>query len=96
MDTVLLLTALRDEEPVPDLALSLASFADDGSWEHPRLTQEELDREFKAALARAGQRWEEVWGNHSWDDPNERESQRAEARADAEREAIKELAGRAG
>ncbi|WP_326698316.1 hypothetical protein OG909_13865 [Streptomyces sp. NBC_01754] len=96
IDTVLLLTALRDDAPVPDLTLPLASFADDDSWEHPRLTQEDLDREFKAELVRADQRWQEVWGDHSWDDEGERQSHQAEDRADAETEAIKARAGRAG
>ncbi|MEU8628524.1 hypothetical protein [Streptomyces sp. NPDC048669] len=96
IDTVLLLTALRDDGSVPDLALPLAPFADDDSWEHPRLTQEDLDREFKAALVRADQRWQEVWGDHSWDDEDEQHTQRAEDRADAEKEAIKDRARRAG
>lgn len=96
IDAVLLLTALRDDEPVPDLTLPLSSFDEDDSWDHPRLSQEDLDRTFKAALARADQRGEEIWGDHSWEDPGERDSQRAEDRADAEREAIKDRASRAG
>ncbi|MGW7082224.1 hypothetical protein ACWGH2_01830 [Streptomyces sp. NPDC054871] len=96
IDAVLLLTALRDDEPVPDLSLPLSSFDKDDSWDHPRLSQEDLDRAFKAALARANQRWEEIWGDHSWEDLGERDSQRAEDHADAEREAIKDRASRAG
>ncbi|MFF0257398.1 hypothetical protein ACFYR2_00970 [Streptomyces microflavus] len=96
VDTVLLLTALRDDTSLPDLTLPLASFADDDSWDHDRLTQEDLDREFKAALVRADQRWQEVWGDHDWDHEDERLSQQAEHRAEAEREAVKDRAGRAG
>ncbi|WP_381795513.1 hypothetical protein [Streptomyces niveus] len=96
VDAVLLLTALRDDEPVPDLTLPLSSFDDDDSWDHPRLSQKDLDRTFEATLARADQRWEEIWGDRSWEDPGEGESQRAEDHADAEREAIKERARRAG
>ncbi|WP_414504784.1 hypothetical protein [Streptomyces sp. NEAU-L66] len=96
IDAVLLLTALRDDESVPDLTLPLSSFEIDGSWEHPRLTQEELDRKFEAEMARAEQRWEESWADHAWADPDERESQRAEDLARAEREAIENRAHRAG
>ncbi|MEK8143878.1 hypothetical protein NKH18_23900 [Streptomyces sp. M10(2022)] len=96
IDAVLLLTALRDDEPIPDLSLPLSSFDEDDCWDHPRLTQEDLDRAFKAALARADQRWEEIWGDHSWEGLDERDSQRAEDHADAEQEAIKDRAGRAG
>ncbi|WP_112466048.1 hypothetical protein [Streptomyces triticisoli] len=96
IDAVLLLTALRDDEPVPDLTLPLSSFENDDSWEHPRLSQEDLDREFEADLAQADQRWEEIWGDHAWADPDERDSQRAEDRAEAEREAIKDRAHQAG
>ncbi|MFF3894449.1 hypothetical protein ACFYY3_14880 [Streptomyces sp. NPDC001812] len=95
IDAVLLLTALRDDGSIPDLTLPLAAFEDDDAGEHPRLTQEDLDREFKATLARADQRWEEIWGDHAWSDSDERDSQRAEDRADAEREAIKDRARRA-
>lgn len=96
MDAVLLLTALRDDEPVPDLTLSLSSFEKQDAWEHPQLSQEDLDHAFEVALARADQRWEEVWGDHSWEDLDERDAKRAEDRADTEREAIKDRAGRAG
>ncbi|KOU66624.1 hypothetical protein ADK55_05195 [Streptomyces sp. WM4235] len=96
MDAVLLLTALRDDEPVPDLTLPLSSFEKQEVLEHPQLSQEDLDRAFEAALARADQRWEEVWGDHPWEDLEERDSKRAEERADTEREAIKNRAGRAG
>ncbi|MGW0841150.1 hypothetical protein ACWD26_13445 [Streptomyces sp. NPDC002787] len=95
IDTVLLLTALRDDEPMPDLTLPLAAFEDSDAGEHPRLTQEDLDRGFKADLARADQRWEEIWGDHAWADSDERDSHRAEHRAEAEREAIKDRARRA-
>ncbi|MEV8594635.1 hypothetical protein [Streptomyces sp. NPDC052012] len=96
IDAVLLLTALRDDEPVPDPTLPLSLFQNGDSWEHPRLSQEDLDRDFQADLARADRRWEEIWGDHDWSDPDERDSQRAEDRADAEQEAIKERAHRAG
>lgn len=96
IDSVLLLTALRDDGAVPDLSLPLAPFEDDDSWEHPRLSQDDLDREFRAELARADQLWEEIWGDHPWADPEERDSHRAEDRADAETEAIKDRAHRAG
>ncbi|MGK5496536.1 hypothetical protein [Streptomyces sp. URMC 125] len=96
IDAVLLLTALRDDEPVPGLTLPLSLFENGDSWEHPRLSQEDLDREFKATLTRADQRWEEIWGDHAWADPDERDSQWAEDRADTEREAIKDRAHRAG
>ncbi|WP_434593106.1 hypothetical protein [Streptomyces sp. A5-4] len=96
MDAVLLLTALRDDEPVPDLTLPLSSFHDDDSWDHPRLSQEDLDRAFKAAMVRADQHWEEIWGDHSWEDLTERDSHRAEDRADSELEGIKARARRAG
>ncbi|MCT7354468.1 hypothetical protein N4P33_20245 [Streptomyces sp. 15-116A] len=96
VDAVLLLTALRDDTPVPDLRLPLSLFARDDVGEHPRLTQEDLDRAFEAALARAEQRWEEIWGDHTWADDDERDSQRAEDRADARQEAIKDRASRAG
>lgn len=96
IDTVLLLTALRDAEPVPDLTLPLSSFETQDSWGHPRLSQKDLDRAFETTLARADQRWEEIWGDHRWEDANERDSKRAEDRADTEREAINERAGRAG
>ncbi|MFD8389873.1 hypothetical protein ACFV2N_11890 [Streptomyces sp. NPDC059680] len=95
IDTICLLTALRDDEAVPDLTLPLSAFENSDAGEHPRLTQDDLDREFKAALARADQRWEEIWGDDTWEDPNERESHRAEHRAEAEREAIKDRARRA-
>ncbi|MGW0957164.1 hypothetical protein [Streptomyces sp. NPDC002545] len=96
IDAVLLLTALRDDAPVPDLTRPLSSFENDDAWGHPRLTQEDLDRDFEARLARADDHWEQVWGDHAWADSDERDSQRAEARADAEREAIKDRANRAG
>ncbi|MGW7574988.1 hypothetical protein [Streptomyces sp. NPDC054765] len=96
IDAVLLLTALRDDESVPDLTLPLSSFENDDSWEHPRLTQEDLDRKFEAEMARAEQLWEESWAAHTWADPDERESQRAEDLARAEREAIENRAHRAG
>ncbi len=95
IDTVLLLTALRDDEPVPDLTLPLSAFEKDDAGEEPRLTQEDLDRDFKADLAKAEQRWEEIWGDHDWTDSDERDSHRAEHRAEAEREAIKDRARRA-
>jgi hypothetical protein len=95
IDTVLLLTALRDDEPVPDLTLPPSAFEDGDSGEHPRLTQEDLDRDFKADLARADQRWEEIWGDEAWADSDERDSRRAEHRAEAELEAIKDRARRA-
>ncbi|EGE42952.1 hypothetical protein GTY83_17950 [Streptomyces sp. SID4928] len=99
IDAVLLLTALRDDEAIPDLTLPLASFADDStddSWDHPRLTQGDLDRVFEAALVRAEERWQEIWGDHLWDDENERDTHREEHRAEAELEAVKERAARAG
>jgi hypothetical protein len=40
---VLLLTALRDDEPVPDLALPLSAFENSDAGEHPRLTQDDLN-----------------------------------------------------
>ncbi|MFD4023098.1 hypothetical protein ACFWRV_06160 [Streptomyces sp. NPDC058576] len=96
VDTVLVLTALRDGTSLPDLTLPLASFTDDDSWDHARLTQEDLDREFKSTLVRADQRWLEIWGDHAWDHEDDRRSEQAEHRAEAESEAIKERAGRAG
>ncbi|MER8068559.1 hypothetical protein ABTZ59_09725 [Streptomyces sp. NPDC094034] len=96
IDTVLLLTALRDNGPIPDLTLPLSSFEDDASWQHPRLRQEDLDRKFEADLAQADQRWEEIWGDHTRANPDERDSQRTEDHANAEREAIKNRAHRAG
>ncbi len=95
IDAVLLLTALRDDEPVPDLTLPLSAFEDSDAGEHPRLTQEDLDRDFKADLARADQRWEEFWGDHAWTESDERDSHLAKHRAEAEREAIKDRARRA-
>ncbi|GAA2539086.1 MULTISPECIES: hypothetical protein [Streptomyces] len=96
VDAVLLLTALRDDTPVPDLGLPLSSFERDDVGEHPRLTQKDLDRVFEDALARADQRWEEIWGDHAWEDADERDSHRAEDRAEARQEAIKDRASRAG
>ncbi|MDV9170522.1 hypothetical protein R6V09_10300 [Streptomyces sp. W16] len=95
IDAVLLLTALRDDEPVPDFTLPLSAFEKSDAGEHPRLTQEDLDRDFKADLARADQRWEEIWDDDTWADSDERDSHRAEHRAEAEREAIKDRARRA-
>ncbi|MFE7842732.1 hypothetical protein ACFU53_43720 [Streptomyces sp. NPDC057474] len=95
IDAVLLLTALRDDEPVPDITLPLSACEDGDAGEHPRLTQEDLDRDFKADLARADQRWEEIWGDHAWADSDERDSHRAEHRAEAEGEAIKDRGRRA-
>ncbi|MEU1782424.1 hypothetical protein ABZ545_23490 [Streptomyces abikoensis] len=95
IDTVLLLTALRDDEPIPDLTLPLSVFENKDAGEHPRLTQEDLDREFQADLARADQRWKEIWDDHAWADPEERDSEWAEHRAEAEREAIQDRARRA-
>ncbi len=63
IDTVCLLTTLRDDEAVPDLTLPLSAFENSDAGEYPRLTQDDLDREFKAVLARADQRWEEIWGD---------------------------------
>jgi hypothetical protein len=95
IDTVLLLTALRDDEPLPDLTLPLSAFEKDDDGEQPGLTQEDLDRDFKADLAKADQRWEEIWSDHDWTDSDERDSHRAEHRAEAEREAVKDRARRA-
>lgn len=95
IDAVLLLTALRDDESVPDLTLPLSAFENGDSGEHPRLTQEDLDRDFKADLGRADRRWEESWGDHVWTDSDERDSHRAEHRGEAEREAVKDRARRA-
>ncbi|MEW2062111.1 hypothetical protein AB0899_15260 [Streptomyces sp. NPDC007002] len=95
IDAVLLLTALRDDGAIPDLTLPLASFADD-SWDHPRLTQGDLDRVFEAALVRAEEQWQEIWGDQLWDDENERDTHREQRRAEAELEAVKERAARAG
>ncbi|MEU6535782.1 hypothetical protein [Streptomyces sp. NPDC047000] len=93
IDTVLLLTALRDDEALPDLTLTLSSFQDDDdSWDHPRLSQQDLDRTFEAAMARADQGWEDG----EWSDQAEQESRHAEYRAHAELEAIKDRAHRAG
>ncbi|MGW2084629.1 hypothetical protein [Streptomyces sp. NPDC001880] len=96
IDTVLLLTALRDDGAMPELTLPLASFADDDSWDHPRLTQGDLDRAFEAALVSADQQWQKIWADHIWADGGERDSHRAEHRAEAEKEAIKDRAARAG
>ncbi|WP_030543810.1 hypothetical protein [Streptomyces albus] len=96
IDAILLLTALRDDEPVPHLTLRLSAFEDEGAWEHPRLTQDDLDRDFKAELARGEERWERIWGDHSWSNDDERDSHRAQDRADDEQEAIKDRAHRAG
>lgn len=96
IDAVLLLTALRDDEPIPALSRPLSAFERGGDWGHPRLTQTDLDREFEARMARADQRWEEIWGDHAWADSSERDAQRAEDRAAEEREAIKDRAERAG
>ncbi|WP_338672558.1 hypothetical protein V1460_05885 [Streptomyces sp. SCSIO 30461] len=95
IDAVLLLTALRDDGSMPDLTLPLSAFERGDSGEHPRLTQEDLDRDFAADLARADQHWEEIWGDHAWADSDERDSRRAGHRADAEQEAIKDRARRA-
>ncbi|MDQ0776229.1 hypothetical protein QF026_004695 [Streptomyces aurantiacus] len=95
IDAVLLLTALRDDEPVPDLTLPLSAFENGDAGEHPRLTQEDLDRDFRADLARADQRWEEIWGDSARTDSEERDSRRAEHRAEAEREALQSRARRA-
>ena len=83
IDAVLLLTALRDDEPIPTLALPLTAFESGGDWGHPQLTQVDLDREFAAKLVRADQRWEEIWSDHVWADSSERgrpESRRSRRR----------------
>ncbi|WP_329597871.1 hypothetical protein OIE43_19820 [Streptomyces pseudovenezuelae] len=95
IDTVLLLTALRDGESLPDLTLPLSAFEKGDAGEQTGLTQEDLDRDFKADLAKAEQRWEEIWGDHDWTDSDERDSHQAEHRAESEREAIKDRARRA-
>jgi hypothetical protein len=95
IDAVLLLTALRDDGSMPDLTLPLSAFEAGDSGEHPRLTQEDLDRDYAADLERADQRWKKIWGDHTWEDPDERDSQWAEHRAEAERQAIKDRARRA-
>ncbi|WP_294006925.1 hypothetical protein [Streptomyces sp.] len=54
IDTVLLLTALRDDEPVPDLTLPLSAFEDGDSGEHPRLTQEDLEPRLQSGSGTGG------------------------------------------
>jgi hypothetical protein len=96
IDAVLLLTALRDDQSLPDLSLPLSAFEHSDTVKHPRLTQEDLDSKFEADLARADRRWQEIWGDESGADSDQRDAEQAEFRADAKKEAVEDRARRAG
>ncbi|MEU8522884.1 hypothetical protein [Streptomyces sp. NPDC048577] len=98
IDSILLLTAIRDGQPLPDLDLPHTWPGGDAveDHEHPTLTQADLDREHAADIARAEQQWQEIWGDHEWEDEAERESHRADARYEAEQEAVINRTRRAG
>jgi hypothetical protein len=98
IDAVLLLTALRDDTPIPDLTVPLELFKADENpaCAHPRLTQDDLDQQFKSEMAVADQRWESVSGDQDSSSPAEREGRRAEYLGSAEEDAVRNRARRAG
>ncbi|WP_369392732.1 hypothetical protein AB5J72_38005 [Streptomyces sp. CG1] len=98
IDSIVLLTAIRDEMPAPDLTLPSAegSAGEGVDHEHPVLTQQDLDRQLAADVANAEQQWQQIWGKHDWDDATEREAHFSDARYEAEQEAVKTRTRRAG
>lgn len=47
-----------------------------------------MDRRFAADLAQADQQWQEIWGSHAWDDPDERAAHLNEHRHEARQRAV--------
>lgn len=90
INSIALLTAIRDGMPTPDLTLPNWHPGDGTDEDHgrPKLTQEDLDRRFAADLAQADQRWQEIWGSHAWDDPDERAAHLNEDRHEARQRAV--------
>ncbi|MFJ9519368.1 hypothetical protein ACIRPK_13980 [Kitasatospora sp. NPDC101801] len=85
IDAVLLLTALLEATPTPDLTVPIELFkaAEMRAFEHPRLTQEDLDRQFQTEMA-------------DWSDPAEQDDQWADDHWSAEQDAIRSRAHSAG
>ncbi|WP_405360798.1 hypothetical protein OG535_20975 [Kitasatospora sp. NBC_00085] len=85
IDAFLLLTSLLEGTPTPDLTVPIGLFkaGETSVFEHPRLTQEDLDRQFQNEMA-------------DWSDPDEQDDRWAEDHETAEHEAIRNRAHRAG
>ncbi|KOV24897.1 hypothetical protein ADK60_23230 [Streptomyces sp. XY431] len=85
IDAVLLLTALLEGEPTPDLTVPIELFraGETPTFEHPRLTQEDLDRQFQKEMA-------------DWSEPDEQDDRWAEDHWSAKQEAIRNRAHKAG
>ncbi|MFF7298731.1 hypothetical protein [Streptomyces sp. NPDC008265] len=97
VDTVALLTAVRDGRALPATSVDALIIAlKDVKASHPTLTQEELDQEFQAAVDRAEGIWREIYDDGSWESEDERESHLADHMHEARQEAISERAVRAG
>lgn len=97
IDTIGLCTALRSGGPLPASSIeSRMHGLKDIHPSHPTLTQEELDREFKAALHRAEQTWNEIYDDGAWDSEDERSNHLADHLHEARQEAVSARADRAG
>lgn len=97
VDTVALLTAVRDGRPLPAMSVAvLMKNLKDVNASHPTLTQEALDQEFQAAMGRAEDIWKKIYDDGSWDSENERKDHLADHLHEARQEAISDRAVRAG
>ncbi|MFF4641397.1 hypothetical protein [Streptomyces sp. NPDC001389] len=97
VDTVMLLTAVRDGCPLPATSVdALMSGLKDVTASHPTLTQEALDQEFQEAMDRAEGIWREIYDDGSWESEDERRDHLADHMHEARPEAISDRAVRAG
>ncbi|GGU55607.1 hypothetical protein FHX79_114788 [Streptomyces cavourensis] len=97
VDTVALLTAVRDGHPLPAASMDgLMDGLKDVEASHPTLTQGALDQEFQAAIDRAESTWKDIYDDGSWDSEDERNDHLADHMHEARQEATSDRAARAG
>ncbi|MFD9722776.1 hypothetical protein [Streptomyces sp. NPDC059072] len=97
VDTVLLLTAVREGHPLPEASIKThMDRVKDAKASHPTLTQEELDTDFRAVMDRAENTWKDVFDDGSWDSEQQRQDHLANHLHEARLEAVADRAERAG